>query len=162
MKFPPPNIYWQESQEDTQLSVLRVSYSQQLSAAATKKTTIGNSQYPRLMSLVNSASTAQPIGLPLKGAKFCHTSNILLVGGQRCHALSRLFFYSSAVGRLSIVGRWSLVAGCWLLVVGHWSLVICRRSLVLGCWSLVIGCQLLVVGRWSSVVGRSTIRVAGL
>jgi hypothetical protein len=51
-----------------------------LTAAATKKTTIGNTDNCQLTTLVNSASTAPPIGLPQKGAKFCHTLNILLVG----------------------------------------------------------------------------------
>ncbi len=47
---------------------------------ATKTTTIGNTDDCQLMALVNSASMAPPIGLPPKGAKLCHTSNILLVG----------------------------------------------------------------------------------
>jgi hypothetical protein len=59
---------------------LRVSYSQQLTEVATKKTSIGDCQYHRLTTLVNSTSTAVLIDLPPKGAKFCHTSNILLVG----------------------------------------------------------------------------------
>ncbi len=46
-----------------------------LTAAATKKTTIGDTEGRRLTTLVNSASTAALIGLPPKGAKFCHTSN---------------------------------------------------------------------------------------
>jgi hypothetical protein len=49
------------------------------------------------MTLVNSASMALLIGLPPKGAKFCHTLNILLVGHQRRPALSRLYFNSSVV-----------------------------------------------------------------
>jgi hypothetical protein len=55
-----------------------------LIAAATKKqkTTIGNTEDCLLMTLVNSASTALQIGLPLKGAKFCHTLNIFLRGRQ--------------------------------------------------------------------------------
>jgi hypothetical protein len=48
-----------------------------LTAAAMKKTTIGNTDDCRLTTLVNSASTAPPIGLPPKGAKFCHTYNRL-------------------------------------------------------------------------------------
>jgi hypothetical protein len=53
------------------------------------------------MALVNSALMAPPIGLglPPKMAKFCHTSNIMLVGTQRRHALSLLYFNSSAAGR---------------------------------------------------------------
>jgi hypothetical protein len=63
-----------------------------------KKTTIGNTDYCQFTTLVNSASTAPPISLLPKGAKFCHTLNILLVGRQRCRALLRLNFDSSAVG----------------------------------------------------------------
>ncbi len=63
-----------------------------------KKTIIGNCQYYRLTTLVNSTSTTLPNGLLPKGAKFCHTSNILLVGCQRRCALSRLYFNSSAAG----------------------------------------------------------------
>jgi hypothetical protein len=51
-----------------------------LTVAATKKTAIGDTDGYGLTTLVNSASTALPIGLPSKGAKFCHTLNILLVG----------------------------------------------------------------------------------
>jgi hypothetical protein len=51
-----------------------------LTAAATKKTTISNTDNRRLKTLVNSASTTPPIGLPPKGAKFCHIYNRLLVG----------------------------------------------------------------------------------
>jgi hypothetical protein len=47
---------------------------------ATKKATITNTDDFPLTTLVNSASTALPIGLPLKMAKFCHTSNRFLVG----------------------------------------------------------------------------------
>ncbi len=43
-----------------------------------------------LTTFVNSASTAVPIGLPPKMAKFLHTSNRLLVGRWCCHALSPL------------------------------------------------------------------------
>jgi hypothetical protein len=57
-----------------------------------KKTTIGDHQYCQLTTLVNSTSTALPIGLPPKEAEFCHTSNILLVGHRCHHALSRLYF----------------------------------------------------------------------
>jgi hypothetical protein len=48
-----------------------------LTVAATKRTTITDDH--QLTDLVNSASTALPIGLPPKGAKFCHILNILLV-----------------------------------------------------------------------------------
>ncbi len=71
----------------------------------------------RLTTLVNCASTALLIGLPLKGAKFCHTSNILLVGRQCCRALSRLYYNSS------VSGHWSLVVGLWSLAVGRGLLV---------------------------------------
>ena len=49
-----------------------------------KKTTISNTDNRRLMTLVNRASTVLPIGAPSKGAKFCHTSNKLLVGWSPC------------------------------------------------------------------------------
>jgi hypothetical protein len=64
-----------------------------------KKTTISDTDYPRLMPLVNSTSTAQPISLLPKMAEFFHTSNRLLVGHQRRCALSRLYFNSSASGQ---------------------------------------------------------------
>jgi hypothetical protein len=83
---------------------------------------------------------APPNGLPPKEAKFCHTSNILLVGHQCRRALWGLYFNSSEVGHQ-------------LLVVGHWSLVVSRRSLVVGCQSSVISCWSLVICCWSSVVG---------
>jgi hypothetical protein len=91
-----------------------------VTAAATKKT-IGNRQYSQITTLVNSASTALPIGLPPKGAKFCQTSNILLVR-RRCRcALLWLYFNSSAAGHL--VAGWLLVH-CWSVVdwlsVSHW------------------------------------------
>jgi hypothetical protein len=57
---------------------------------ATKKATIGNTDDCQLMTLVYSASTVPPIGLPQKGAKFCHISNRLLVGHQCRRALSPL------------------------------------------------------------------------
>jgi hypothetical protein len=82
-----------------------------ITVAATKETTIGNTDDRRFTTLVNSASTALLIGLPPKGAEFCHTSNILLVGHQRRHALSRLYFTSSVVGRWS-VGRSVVNKGC--------------------------------------------------
>jgi hypothetical protein len=44
-----------------------------------KKTTISDTDDRRLMTLVNSASTAPPIGLLPMMAEFCHTSNRLLV-----------------------------------------------------------------------------------
>ncbi len=68
-----------------------------LTAAATKIKTIGDYGDCRFTTIVNSASTAAPIGLPLKMAEFRHTSNRLLVGRQRRRALWRLYFNSSAV-----------------------------------------------------------------
>ena len=70
---------------------------------ATKKTTIDDTDNCQLTTLVNSASTTPPIGLPPKGAKFCHTSNILLVGCWCRHTLSWHYFTSS------------VVVGCWLV-----------------------------------------------
>ncbi len=84
-----------------------------LTVAATKKTTIGDTDDCGLTTLVNSASTAPLIGLPPKGAKFCHTLDILLVGCLCRRALWWLYFNFSVVGRL--VGLWSTirVAGLW-------------------------------------------------
>ncbi len=75
---------------------------------ATKKTTISNTDDCQLTicltTLVNSASMAPPIGLLPKMAKFCHTSNRLLVGRWCRRAPLWLYFNSSAnswlVGRL--------------------------------------------------------------
>jgi hypothetical protein len=58
--------------------------------AGGKKKTIGDTDDCQLAALVNSASTAPPIGLLLKGAEFYHTSNRLLVGHQCRRALSQL------------------------------------------------------------------------
>jgi hypothetical protein len=80
-----------------------------LTAVATKKTTIGDTDDRRLTTLVNSASMAPPISLPPKIAKFCHTLNILLVGHQCRRALLWLYFNSSGGGwLLVVVGRWSV------------------------------------------------------
>ncbi len=73
-----------------------------LTMAAAKKTTIGDTDNCQLMTLVNSASTAPPIGLPPKRAKFCHTSYILLVGRQCRCALLWLYFHSSVAGPLLV------------------------------------------------------------
>jgi hypothetical protein len=51
---------------------------------------IGNDDDRRFMIIVNSASTAAPIGLPPKMAKFCHTSNRSLLGHQCRRALLQL------------------------------------------------------------------------
>jgi hypothetical protein len=47
---------------------------------AAKTKLIGNYDDCWFMTIVNSASTVAPIGLPPKMAKFLHTSNRLLVG----------------------------------------------------------------------------------
>ncbi len=66
-----------------------------------KTTTIGNTDKCQLRTLVNSISTAPPIGLPPKGAKFCHTLNTLLVEPWCRHALLWLYFIPlQAVGWL--------------------------------------------------------------
>jgi hypothetical protein len=51
-----------------------------LTPAATKTKPIDNYDNRQFTTIVNSASTAAPIGLPKKMAEFCHTSNRLLVG----------------------------------------------------------------------------------
>jgi hypothetical protein len=91
-----------------------------LTAAATKTKPIGDDDDCRFTIIVNSASTAAPIGLPPKMAEFCHTSiRSLLVRQCRC-ALLRLYFNSSATGRRSVVGgRWSVVGGRWSVVGGR-------------------------------------------
>jgi hypothetical protein len=67
-----------------------------------KKNKNGNHQYLQLTTLVNSASTAPLICLPLKGAQFCHTSKKLLMGYQHRRALLRLYFNSLRL----VVGHW--------------------------------------------------------
>jgi hypothetical protein len=52
-----------------------------LTAAATKKAAIGNTDNRQFTTFFNSASMAVPIGLPPMMAKFCHTSNRLLSSG---------------------------------------------------------------------------------
>jgi hypothetical protein len=44
-----------------------------LTAAATKTNPIGDYDNRLITTIIKSASTAPPIGLPLKGAEFCHT-----------------------------------------------------------------------------------------
>ncbi len=102
------------------------SYYATLTAVATKTKPIGNYDDCQFTIILNSTSTAAPIGLPPKMAKFCHTSNRLLVGRWHRRALLQLYFNSSAVS------RWSLVIGCWSLVVGRWSLIVGRWSLGVG------------------------------
>jgi hypothetical protein len=70
-----------------------------LTAAATKTKPIGDCDNRRFTIIANSVSMAAPIGLPPKMAEFCHTSNRLLLGRQRCRALLRLYFNSSATGQ---------------------------------------------------------------
>ncbi len=82
-----------------------------LTAAATKTKPIGDDGDCRFTIIVNSASTAVPIGLPPKMAEFCHTSNRWLLVRQCRRALLWLYFNSSATGRLAVGGRWSV--GWW-------------------------------------------------
>ncbi len=77
-------------------------YYAMLTAAATKTKPIGDCDDRRFTIIVNSISMAAPIGLPPKMAKFCHTSNRSLLGRQRCRALLRLYFNSSATGWLPV------------------------------------------------------------
>jgi hypothetical protein len=63
---------------------------------------IGDNDDCRFRIIVNSASKAVQIGLPPKMAKFCHTSNRLLLGCQRRRALLLLYFNSSTTGRLAV------------------------------------------------------------
>ena len=83
-----------------------------LTAAATKTKPIGDDDDRQFTIIVNSASTAAPIGLPPKMAEFCHTSNRSLLVRQCRRALLRLYFNSSGTGRRSVVGGWSVV-GWW-------------------------------------------------
>jgi hypothetical protein len=62
-----------------------------------KKKPIGDDDNRRFTTIINSASTAAPIGLPPKMADFCHTPNRLLLGRQCRRALLRLYFNSSAM-----------------------------------------------------------------
>jgi hypothetical protein len=75
-----------------------------LTAAATKTKPIGDDDDRRFTIIVNSTSTAAPIGLPPKMAEFCHTPNRLLLWRQCRRALLRLYFNSSATS-WSAVGR---------------------------------------------------------
>jgi hypothetical protein len=70
-----------------------------LTAADTKTKPIGDCDDCQFSIIVNSASLVAPICLLPKMAKFCHTSNRLLVGHQRRHALWRLYFDSSVVSQ---------------------------------------------------------------
>ncbi len=89
-------------------------YYAMLTVAATKTKPIGNDDDCQFRIIVNSASTAAPIGLLPKMAEFCHTSNrSLLVRQCRC-ALLQLYFISSATGWQSVVSGWWSVGnkGC--------------------------------------------------
>ncbi len=77
-----------------------------LTAAATKTKPIDDDDDRQFTIIVNSASTAAPIGLPPKMAEFCHTSNRSLLVRQCRRALLRLYFNSSATGRSAVSGRW--------------------------------------------------------
>jgi hypothetical protein len=79
-----------------------------LTAAVTKKPQSVILTIANKITLVNSTSTALPIGLLPKEAKFCHTSNILLVGRQCRRALLQLYFNSSVSGSWLLVG-WSTI-----------------------------------------------------
>ncbi len=72
------------------LSAIWSCYYAMLTAVATNTTPIGNYDNPRFTAIIKSASTAAPIGLLPKMAKFCHTSNRLLVRCQCRCALMRL------------------------------------------------------------------------
>ncbi len=87
-------------------------YYDTLTAAATKTKPIGDDDDRRFTIIVNSASTAAPIGLLPKMAEFCHTSKRSFLVSQCRRALLRLYFNSSAIGRLAVGGRW---------LVGRWS-----------------------------------------
>jgi hypothetical protein len=80
-----------------------------------KKMTIGDTDDRQFTTILNSASTAMLIGLPPRGAEFCHTSNRLLVGCQCRRALLQLYLNSSAVSRWSFVGRSVHSKGSWAL-----------------------------------------------
>jgi hypothetical protein len=67
-----------------------------------KTKTIGDDDDCRFTIIVNSASTAAPIGLPPKKAEFCHTSNRSLLGRQCRRALLRLYLNSSATGQSAV------------------------------------------------------------
>jgi hypothetical protein len=129
-----------------------------LTAAATKTKPIGDDDDRQFTIIVNSASTAAPIGLPPKMAEFCHTSNRSLLGRQCLRALLRLYFNSSATGWRSVVGGWWSVGnkGCRALggslqkdkkyiAVFWWSCAIVRRTAITltskiraaGSWRLV-------------------------
>jgi hypothetical protein len=81
-----------------------------LTAAATKTKPIGDDDNCRFTIIVNSSSTAAPIGLPPKMAQFCHTPNRLLLGRQCRRALLRLYFNSFATGWSAVGGRLEIKA----------------------------------------------------
>jgi hypothetical protein len=80
-----------------------------------EKTTMGNSDDCRLTTLVNSASTALPIGLPQKMAKFWHTFNRLLGGPRRQCALLECPQKSNLLHACLLIGRffWFFCQQIW-------------------------------------------------
>ncbi len=72
---------YQDSAESIILSACDVEHD--ANSGGYKKETIGDCQYQGFASLVNSTSTVQPIGLPPKGAKFCHTLNIFIISATQ-------------------------------------------------------------------------------
>jgi hypothetical protein len=60
--------------------MLSTKYHATVTAGAMKKTTIGITDDRGLTTIINSASTVEPIGLPPKMAEFFHTSNRFLSG----------------------------------------------------------------------------------
>ncbi len=107
------------------------------SMAATKTKPIGNYDDCRFMTIVNSTSTAARIGLPSKMAKFCHTSNRMLVGPWRHSELLRLYFSSSAGGhRLLIIG-WLVSQSTIVRVPGLWEVSLQKDTIrVPGLWEV--------------------------
>ncbi len=87
-----------------------LSYYATLTAVAMKTKLIGDDDDRRFTIIVNSASTAAPIGLPPKMAEFRHTPNRLLLGHQCRRALLRPYFNSSATGRSAVGGRSEIMA----------------------------------------------------
>ncbi len=101
-----------------------------LTAAATKTKPIGDYDNRWFTTIVKSALTAPPIGLLLKVAKFCLTSNILLVGCWRRHALLRLYFNSSVSSWL--VGR----SVCWSTIL-EYNRTLSSRKAQMGFWTVL-------------------------
>ncbi len=94
-----------------------------------QKTTNGTSQYLRLPSLINSTSTALPIGMPPKGPCF-----------------ATLWPYCEW-----IVNTAELYCGCILIPLRPVGRLVGRRSTVNSWWSTVNGWRSMVDGRWLTV-----------